>query len=485
MSSAWALTGARLLNQSSSGQTAVFNLGLYDGVKEGDFAVIVKEIRDLKTRDLRLLPVAKAKNIKLNTNNSIWILYKFYDAELMVKGQSYLILSESMMMKGRRDPRFARISVVTEKDKTAFQVQQNLKNDKDRIAKLKDRYPELTTLHQPEARSDKDGEMLDVEGWKKFGQDRYRTALYKSPHQQDFQRELRLVSFEKLVTAYLKRVNDPKFNYDEFYDEQMKIAFANEFRKRSNFATEYENFLSLQAQKAISDAKLYRSILEKGESWSEDFSDEELRVVMNEVSVLQEKDRRRYVIAEPTRFSTYFAYGMNLTDAQTEKDTTYQRDNRYSGELELEGTPVLKHETLERFTLHAAIRTNYTAYDAGDNVNASVDELSVSGGFNWYPVYPPHAVEAPAIFLGTYVRSGTAGVKAEGRNEKANYTVLGLPAFRGGMKYNFRNKFGLRVFLSMETLTLDRYEQSRFGSILRNDVTFTEAKMNFALAYSF
>src|SRR5690606_3680111 len=129
----------------------------------------------------------------------------------------------------------------------------------------------------PETRQDGDGTLVDVEAWKKHKNDRYRTALYKSPHQKDFQRQLRLSTFEKLVTAYVKRVNEPGFNYDAFYDEQMKSDFGNEFRKRSNFSTEYESFLSTQSQKSVADAKLYRSLLEKGESWSEDFSDEELR----------------------------------------------------------------------------------------------------------------------------------------------------------------------------------------------------------------
>lgn len=481
---AWALSGARLLGLSNSGQTALFNLGVHDGVKEGDYAVIVKEIRSLQTRDLRLVPVAKARNIKINTGNSVWILYRTYDSELLVKGQSYLVLSESAMLNGRRDPRFGRISVITEKDKTAFQTQSALSDDKDRLSKLKSQYPELEPLHQKESRTDGDGELVDVEGWRKIKDNKYRTALYKSPHQEDFQRELRLSTFEKMVTAYLKKVDDPKFNYDQFYDEQMKTEFANEFRKRSNFSTEYEQFLSYQGQKAKSDAKLYRSILEKGDSWSEDFSDEELRVVLNEVSVLQEKDRRTFVIADPSRYSVYLGYGMGLNDAQTEKDAGYRREGTYSVDLDFEGIPVLKHDTLERFTLNATVRTNKTAFES-ENKNASVDELSFTAGVNWYPLYASYALESPAIFFGTYIRSGWATVKAPSVDEQSNYTVLALPGFRTGMKYNFRNNVGLRIALSMETLSLDRYEQSKFDSVLPNQATLFEGKMNFAIAYSF
>lgn len=484
MAPAWALNGARLISLSSSGQTALFNLGVYDGAKEGDYAVIVKEIRDLSTRDLRLVPVAKAKNIKISTNNSVWILYKFYDAELLVKGQSYLILSETSMLKGRRDPRFGRISVITEKDKTAFQTNQTLSDDKNRLAKLKNQYPEIADLHEKEVRTDNDGELVDVEGWKRFKDAKYRSALYKSPYAKDFQRELRLSTFEKMVTAYLEKVNDPEFSYDKFYDEQKKSAFANEFRQRSNFSTEYESFISFQAQKAVADAKLYRSMLEKGESWSEDFSDEELKRILGSVSVLQEKDRRTFVMADPNKYAVSLGYGMEFTDGQTEKDSGYRRDGRYSVELEFEGVPFTKHETLERFTLDASIRTNKSAF-SNDNKNASLDEISGSVGVNWYPVYAPYTPEAPAIFLGTYIRSGTASAEAVSVNEKANYTVLSLPGFRGGLRYNFKNNVGIKIAATIETLQLSRYETSKLGSVLPDEASLVEAKMNFALLYAF
>lgn len=483
MGPAWALNGARLISLSKSGQTALFNLGAYDGAKEGDYAVIVKEIRDLSNRDLRLVPVAKARNIKISTNNSVWILYKFYDAELLVKGQQYLILSESTMLNGRRDPRFGRISVITDKDKTAFQANQTLSDDKDRLSKLKNQYPEIAELHEKEVREDGDGDLVDVEGWRKFKGEKYRSALYKSPHQKDFKRELRLSTFEKMVTAYLQKVNEPGFNYDQFYDQQKKSQFANEFKERSNFSTEYESFLSFQAQKAVADAKLYRSMLEKGESWSEDFSDEELRRILKEVSVLQEKDRRTFVMSDPNRYAIYVGYGMEFTDAQTEKDAGYRRDGRYSVELQFEGIPFLKHETLERFTLDASVRMNKSAFEATGK-NARYDEISAAAGFNWYPVYAPYAIESPSIFLGMYFRSGTASAEAVSVAEKANYTVI-APGVRAGMRYNFKNNIALRLAMTLESIQLDRYEQSKFNSVLPDQAGLVEAKMNFALAYSF
>jgi hypothetical protein len=76
-------------------------------------------------------------------------------------------------------------------------------------------------------------------------------------------------------------------------------------------------------------------------------------------------------------------------------------------------------------------------------------------------------------------------VKAPSAGEEANYTLLTLPGVRAGMRYNFKNNVGLRLSASMETLQLERYEQSKFGSILPDEASVAEGKMNFAIAYSF
>jgi len=481
---AMALTGARLIGQSTSGQTAVFNLGMHDGVRDGDFAVIVREVRNPKIRDMRLVPIAHARNVKISSTHSVWILYKILDPKLLVKGQSYLILSESQMLNGRRDPRFGRISVITDKDKVALETQEVLSEDKDRLSKLKTLYPEIMPLHGKESRSSDDGELVDVYGWKKNKNNRFRTALYKSPHQDDFKKQLRLSTFEKVVTAYLKKVNKPDFNYDKFYDEQMKESFTNEFRKRSNFSTEYEKYLSSQKNKSIEDARIYRQLLEKGEGWSEDFSDEDLGLVLKQVSILQERDRRVFVGGDPKRFTLFAGVGLNFTDQQTEKDAAYRREGAYSVDLDLEGIPLLRHETLERLTFDVGFRLNRTAIE-NDNYNFAVDELSVRGGFNWYPLYSPATYEAACLFFGAYVRSGMATLDSISANNNGRYTVLTMPGFRGGMKYNFKNNVGIRISLSMETIEMDRYKQNTLGSSLPNRTQLFESKMNFALAYLF
>jgi hypothetical protein len=480
----YALNEVRLLNLSSSNQTALFNLGSFDGVKEKDFAVIVKEIRSLDSIDLRVVPVARARNVKINTDASVWILYKIYDPELLVRGDKFLILSETELLSGRRDPRFSRLTTVGRTKQTPSEIAKNgLSNDHDEMVKLKSKYKEGRKLHDEKVITNDDGTLIDLERWENMKGERYRVALYKSPNQEDFRREMRLATFEKLVTNYLRKINDPDFNYDQFYEEQMRTEYSNEFRKQSNSNTEYKDYLARKNAQFKNDLKIRRYQLEQGDVWSEDFSDEELKDNLKSISALQEKDRREYLVTNPPKYSLFLDYGFSINDSQTDKDP-YQRDGRAAIEAGLEFIPFLKHQTLERFTLFSSLRRNQTAFETNGS-NAGVDEFSLTAGANWYPLYAPYTVEAPVFFIGTFIRSGYATVAAPTPGDKANYTVLSVPGLWGGMKYNLRSGVGLRVIASMETLSLDRYESSKTESILPDSTQLVEARAGFGLNYMF
>ena len=481
---AQALTEARLLNQSRSGQTAIFNLGSFDGIKEGDYAVILKQIRSLDTQDLRIIPAARARNIKLNSDSSVWILYHIFDPELFVKNDKFVLLSESHMLSGRRPPQIGRIKVVTQRNKAKEQAAFAANEDKDRLSKLKNNYQTIAPTHEVSGQSDNDADLIDLEIWKKNNKLRYSSALYKSPNKKEFQRQLNLATFEKLVAAYLERVNDPDFNYDRFYKLQSNNGFTQEFNLNTNYDSEYNRFLRREANRTSADAKLFRSILEKGESWSSDYSDEELKNVLTQVSDLQEKDRRSYVMAKPTRYSWSLDYGQYLTDAQTKNDSGYRKESRYSTEVDFEATPFLRHESLERFTVNTSFRFNHTAFEAS-GFNANFNEYSFTLGSNWYPWYTPNSIESLVFFMGAYLRSGFGKADVPSTNEKANYSIFSLPGLRVGLKYFMRNNWGLRFIMSFETLKIERYEVSKFSSVLPENTNLVEGKFGFGLTHAF
>lgn len=483
-SMAFGLTEARLLSQSSSGRTVVFNLGVHDGIREGDYGVIAKQIRDQDIRDLRYVPAAKVKNIKVSTDSSIWIIYHVYDAELMINGQKYVVLTESNMLRGQRHPRIGKTSVVAPKGKGTQMTKLAVASDKDRLAKLDRNYQTLAKTHDQKMKSDNDIELVDLEEWEKARGQRYRSALYRSPHKDEFRRTYRLDTFHNMVGAYLERVNDPDFSYDKFYEEQMREGWSNEFRKKNTFDNEYDSFLYAQSLKKTEDARIYRSILEKGESWSEDFSDEELRNVLRMVSVVQEQERRVTVVSRPKRSSLTFEYGFIMNDTQTDRDTTHRRDRLSEIGLEYEVTPFLRHQTLERFTFTLGGKKTATAFDS-EGANVDFDILTAAFGANWYPFHAPYVLYAPLFFVGAYVRSGYGTATTGNSDVGAKYSAFAFPGLRAGARFIFKNNVGLRIVGSMETLQLERNQVNSLGSELAESPSFVEGKINVGLSYSF
>jgi hypothetical protein len=475
----WALHEARLLRQSTSGQSVLLNLGRFDGVAEGEHAVLVKQIRDLNARDLRVVPVARARNIKQNTDSSVWLLYQIFDPELLIPNDKFIVLSENEFLSGRKGPNIGRVTVVTN---NKGEVIGALQDDAARLQKLKDKYQKGARLHGKEQVGDQEGELVDVDSWNKVKNDRYRVALYKSPTESEFMHRIRLETFEKMVTAYMRKINDPEFNYEKFYEDSMREEKLNEFQRNHQLADRNGTEPRMNAPLNAELDKRRTAMMEKSLAWSEGYSDEELSEALTNFSLSHEKERREYRDNKPKQYAVNIDLAFNLTDNQTQK-SSYHRDNRYSYEGSFEVTPFINRDELQHLTLFGGLRRNLTAFDTG-GANASMDETSFSLGANWYPLYAPNTYEAASIFLGTFVRTGFATVQSPSASESARYSVISVPGVQAGMKYLFRNHFGLRIVSSMETLNVNNY-QSKTGSTLPKNTKFTEGKVGFGMTYVF
>lgn len=477
-----ALTETRLLELSSSGETLLFDAGLHERLKEGEFGILVKRIADLDdTHSLSVVPVAKVRSVKVNTNSSIWIAFEPLQKDLLKKGDRYTLLAESNMIPGRRDYKLSKVTVVGSEGHVKKAGKNALTDEADQLARVK-KYSKDYINYEPTYRSDEDFELIELEKWARHRGQRYRTGLYRSQNSEQFKRALRLEVFEGLVTSYLQKVNDPDFDYGRFYDEQMKEG--NYFRKRSNFSTSWESHLAEKSKSREVNTKLARSLLEKGERWSEDYSDEELGNVLENISIAQEKDRKARVISKPARFHLAVDYGQIISDHQSKDDAVYSKSNRFALNLDLEFIPVLKHEIWERLTINAQLSSADDAIGVGSRNYDRADQ-SFTLGANWYPFYAPYTVSAINLYVGTYFRAGRSEISSSLYDNKGNYTLLSIPGFRVGLRYTFKNRVSLRVIGSMETTKLEKITSDKFNSELPESIAKTDMNLALGLGYSF
>ena len=479
-----ALTQTRLLQVSTSGQTVVFDAGVHEKLKENEFGIILKQVTSLNNQNaLRVVPVGKARNVKVGTDHSVWVIFDLYQDNLLHKGDVFTLLTETNMLSGRKSYDVKRLQVVSSQKDVKAAGRDSLTSEADRLAKVKN-YKKTHINHESGYKSDEDFELIELEKWAKHKEKRYRTGLYRSQNTEEFKRNLRLEVFEGLVTQYLQRVNDPDFNYASFYDEQMREPGSNFFRKRSNLSTVWENHLAHNQKTMESNAKLSRSLLENGERWSEDYSDEELGVLLGKISIAQEKDRKARVVSRPARFHLAVDYSQIVSNHQTDTDKTYQKSSRYAVNADLEFVPMVKHPLWERFAINVqGTLTDDAIGLAGRNFDRN--DQSFTMGVNWFPFFAPYTEKVANFYLGTYFRAGYSKMRSSVYDEKGNYTLMSIPGFRAGLRYTFRNKVSLRVIGNIETVSFEKTGSNVYNSNLPGSISKTDMNLALGLGYSF
>ena len=70
-------------------------------------------------------------------------------------------------------------------------------------------------------------------------------------------------------------------------------------------------------------------------------------------------------------------------------------------------------------------------------------------------------------------------------NEEGSYQVFGVPGIRAGLKYNFSNKFGVRMTLGFEELRAERIERSDDSGTLPDRARYYDGRIGFGLSKFF
>lgn len=476
------LAEARLLSKSSSGQSVLFNIGELDSVKVGDFGVIMRRISEQDKIAIRVIPVASARVIRVSKNRSLWFLFDIKDTTQLILRDSYIVTTETMSLNGRRTLENTRLTVIDNKEDLPGNLANKKEGDKDLLSLRKEDYELVKNTHKLGESWEKDGQLFDANEWvavDKAGQQKYAKGLWRSPYEKDFAEQKRLETFHKIVVNYLTRVNDPTFNYGDFYFEQTK-DYTGEFRQAGVAQTKYQEFLEEEKRKVSKETELYQELLDKGQAWSADYSDEELSDLLNRVGIVYERDRRRTATVRTYNWQSFGSVSFNLLDNENRADSENARKAKLGIEVGAEWFPAARHDDLQKFSLWSSVRYVEDGVSIG-NLNARSQEYSLSLGVTWHPFETPFSIDRNVPFIGVGFRTGVTNLSTPSTRDEANYYLLSFPVIVGGLKYSFRSGLGLRVAMSVEKLTLEQTEANREVSSLPTRQDILDGRVNFGL----
>lgn len=468
---------------STSGKTIVFDTGHVESLRENDYGILLqKQIQNDKRVVFK--PVARLRAIKVYASESVWVSYKTFHPEALKTGRGLYLFTENEVLRGRTDLTTKRLKLIT-KDGSSKELAEFLIEGND-LRQKKDEYAPIVRTHDKKIILDKDVELIDVDKWEDSPIGDYKDAVsvYRSPYAREFSEKKRVQTFEKMMVAFLNKYNNPSFDYDEFYKEQQRMPNNRVFQNKSvtqNYNDLYEK--KVQA-KIAKEEKFQENIQKKGEAWSDGYSDEELSELLNDINVVQEKQRRRKLVAFKYNSQVYLSAGFNLINNENKSDPDSSGSARSDFEFAWEFFLLKKYNNFKKFTLETSFRQAKDGLDAG-NLNVSSTEYSMGIHLNWYPYYGPEIVERNIVYLGLLTRFGYSRLVHDNLGEEGNYQVSTFPGLRAGIKYNFKNSYGVRLTTGLESIKISRITRSADEGALPNSASYLEGKIGFGLSKFF
>lgn len=469
---------------SKTGKTIIISRGKYDGIKEGEFAYLLAtdEIIDRKTSRKRKLhrPAAKIRSVKVHSNRSFWVIFKVFSRKTLVKNAKLLLLSESSMLRGRGGLTFEKTKLVSNKKSVKKDLKDYLLEDIDLANKSEDHIV-IDRPHSKKKFLDSDINQIDLATWESKYSDRkkFPMGIYQSPQAKDFSRRVRLSQLDKSVVAYIQKFNDPDFSRKKFYKEQMRSS-QGLLPDRSVYGSAYSRNIKNKARVDAIRDKFYEDVKEKGQNWSDDYSDQQLSEVLNEMGTRQEIIRRKVLAGYRYNYQLGASAGLNLADNENVSDGENSQKNKFDFEVAIEGFVFKSFPSLKNITLQFSVRRAQDGFK-GSSLNVLSTDYSFATHINWYPFQAPNSVNTNIFYVGAHLRFGLARLRIDSTDEVGNYTISSFPGFRTGMKYNFENGYGIKVFSTIENVVADRQVKSADEGNLPDRLSYLEAKIAIGL----
>lgn len=467
---------------SKSGKTISVDSGFSNMIMENDYGILVEKIAT-SNKDFIFKPVAKLRVVKVESKTSIWVAYKTFIPKKIVPGKRLFLFSETAFLKGRKTQLSTKRTKLVTNNGASKEVKEFLLEGDDLAKKNKD-YHVLTKAHKKEEHLEKEVHLIDIDKWEKdSSSDKlFASGIYRSPYAKEFSDRKKVQTFEKMVVAFLRKYNDPTFDYDSFYEEQKRSGgSSDDFQDRSSYISFYQRYKKKKLNREQKTEKFIRKVQEKGDAWSADYSDEELSEVLNNMSVAQERVRRKKLLAFKYNYQLYGSINLNLLNNENPNDPRTSEQNKYDFDFAWEGYFFKKLQDLKRFTVEASARRSQDGLYGGEANFKSV-EYSVAAHINWYPYHIPSMVGVNIPYIGLVFRTGIVTLSSDSLGEQGNYQMTGFPGIRGGIKYNFENSYGVRLTGSFERLNLERLVRNADTGLLPDRTSYLDGKIGIGLS---
>ncbi len=471
----------QILAMAKTQKSFVLTLGENANLKLRSKAYLVARVK--KKNGVVYLPVSKIRAIKIYPYESLWVSLKNYYPKALKPKTKFILLTEENFLRGRSELKIKKSDFVSSPKNFKNNLSEAVEDSESHLNKREEDYLEWANAHQPSKVREEMINLYDLNTWEKTGKSQHLKIknLYKTSSPEDFRMMLKGDTFDKMVYVYLKKMNDPQIVQDLKNERDAQIV-AMDIKRTQMSSLEKSQYLA--SKRTLKAKKAYQEVMSRGEQWSDEYSDEELTEIINQMGEYYERDRRTTLVAKNLQYHAFFHYGTNLLENENLNDRDNTQDQKTDIGASLEYFLFKNFEKMNKITLEGSLRLAQDATSIGE-MNAKIYEKTMSLGANWYPYVLPNTIEKNVFYLGLYFRSGFASLIVDSVGEDGQYVAASFPGLKAGSKYNFKNKVSFRLEGSMETVGLERISRSNSDGVLPNRSSYQDGRITFGMGWLF
>ncbi len=425
---------AKVIQISKSGKTIIIDRGEKNSFYKDDIAYLLgsQKINDRYV----YYPSIKMKLVKEGQKKSIWLVIEQFKTEVALN-EKYLFFTLSDFLKGRSPIKVSRKKILTSKENQKENIKDSLSLNDHKLSKKKNDFTTVPLDINIELDTHHDLKLVDVDREELVLNIKKGKPIYKSPSNTKYLHSKSIVKFDKMIYAFLKNSNSKKIV--ELETDQIYLSSSQKLER-------------FEQRKDENIEKLSKLYLDKGESWSDDLSDEDLSRLLFRVGQLKERDRRSHISAQ--QFYGQFYLGLSTkTSTSLNPDAEVVDGSNFGLLISAELFALKNFQNLRRLTFE--IEGGYTKSLIGlEDYNASLSELSVTGFLNWYPFKNPALLQSGLWFVSLGTKASFFNVFVSQLQENAKYQSVTFPSLRLGMKYNFSQSFAARIYYQVESVSM-------------------------------
>ena len=347
-----------------------------------------------------------------------------------------LVAFHSNTIKGRKKLELLQKKIVVSRDEVVKKgvdqaIRDALKPVPDSLIKKGDEYRKSEQLVETTPYKKHDVETVNFDTWSEENNHKFDSELNKevgkkvqenpssSVDGERIKKKKMRKIFNSTIDGNIAKVNNAKGGPRGLYSKQRQDEHFMELRRRQFVRNVYDDYLKERKKKKLQikrakeqlalDYKRHKK--SKGELWSAEMDDNQLRRFYLESGVASEHERQKLLATTSISNEFFLRYQRSFLD-HTSDLSDFGRGFGAAFEIGHELHLVKTSKKLSPFTLGLSISLGNGYYHLGHGINGKASEKAVGAFFNWYFYNLPYMFRKYIFHLGTGIRIGSADISS-------------------------------------------------------------------------